>query len=127
MSSKQNPDTRPRQEVSLIAGNASHEVKDFLCNGSLAAMTNGNDGRGFATSTGQGLKVREISFIKKAEEPGRMEGRVVFEITVDEGLYWFATVTDTLCSHSHTTLEFIDMLNGMGSMHGGCTAYLVDV
>ncbi|KAF7968014.1 hypothetical protein HWV62_32181 [Athelia sp. TMB] len=76
----------PRQDSSLIAGNASQEVKDFLCHVFLEVMTNGTDGSGFALSTGRRLKVREISYVSKAEEPSRKEGRVVFEITVDQGL-----------------------------------------
>ncbi|KZP21594.1 Thioesterase/thiol ester dehydrase-isomerase [Athelia psychrophila] len=104
MSSDDQNAPAPRQDTTLITGNASQEVKDFLCHVFLEIMTSGIDGHGFALSTGRALKLREISFVPKAEEPSRMEGRVVFEIIVDR-----------------------DMANGMGSMHGGCTAYLIDV
>lgn len=85
MSSDDQNAPAPRQDTTLITGNASQEVKDFLCHVFLEIMTSGIDGHGFALSTGRALKLREISFVPKAEEPSRMEGRVVFEIIVDRG------------------------------------------
>jgi len=89
------------QDVSKIGGNASFEVKKFIHHtatdekGSLA---------GFARGVGDRFVLREISYIEKAEEPERMEGRTVIGITVGS-----------------------DMVNFLGSMHGGCTAYLIDI
>lgn len=44
-----------------------------------------------------------MSIVKKAEEPTKEEGRVVCSLVVTE-----------------------DMLNGSGTMHGGCAAFLID-
>lgn len=74
-----------RQDSARITGNASQEVKDFLCHVFLETMTSGTDGYGFALSTSRALVLREIAFVPKAEEPSRNEGRVVFEIVVDRG------------------------------------------
>lgn len=73
------------QDVSTIGGNASQDVKDFVSHVFWNIMTNRDNGYGFAYNVGRRLRLREISFIKKAEEPERMEGRVVVEIVVDKG------------------------------------------
>ncbi|KAJ7041119.1 hypothetical protein C8F04DRAFT_1031509, partial [Mycena alexandri] len=59
---------------------------------------------GFGDSIISGLVVTEASVQPKAEEPLEEEGRVVCEITVTE-----------------------DMLNGGGNIHGGCSAFLINV
>ncbi|KAJ7147375.1 HotDog domain-containing protein [Mycena filopes] len=59
---------------------------------------------GFGNSIISALVVTEASVLPKAEEPLKEEGRVVCEITVTE-----------------------DMLNGGGNIHGGCSAFLIDV
>ncbi|KAJ7778475.1 HotDog domain-containing protein [Mycena metata] len=59
---------------------------------------------GFGDSILSGLVVTEASVQPKAEEPLKEEGRIVCEITVTE-----------------------DMLNGGGNIHGGCSAFLIDV
>lgn len=82
MSSK--PET-VEQDTSKIEGNASLEVKDFVANVFWEIMTNKLNGYGFAYSVGRRLRLKEISYMKKVEEPERMEGRVVVEIVVDKG------------------------------------------
>ncbi|RDX49760.1 hypothetical protein OH76DRAFT_1403349 [Lentinus brumalis] len=57
----------------------------------------------FAQSTGQNLVLREASVFKRAEDR-KMHSKLVYEITVGE-----------------------DMLNRQHTLHGGCTAFLVDV
>ncbi|TCD64792.1 hypothetical protein EIP91_003629 [Steccherinum ochraceum] len=49
------------------------------------------------------LKVTEMSLLQKEEELGKLEAKMVFETRVDDS-----------------------MLNDTESMHGGCTAFLVD-
>ncbi|TFK46922.1 hypothetical protein OE88DRAFT_1666716 [Heliocybe sulcata] len=61
------------------------------------------NGRGFADSVGGRLSITEISVSSKSEEPSKVEGRVVAEITAQE-----------------------DMTNGAGYVHGGCLMYLID-
>ncbi|KAF8644452.1 hypothetical protein AX16_008451 [Volvariella volvacea WC 439] len=57
----------------------------------------------FGDSIVKRLMTTEVSINQKAEEPKKLEGRVVCEITVDE-----------------------DMINGAGNVHGGCLAFLID-
>ncbi len=42
---------------------------------------------GFGVAIGSRVEVTEISAVKKVGEPQKMEGRVVCEVTVDEGIY----------------------------------------
>jgi len=91
-------------DISHIAGNASDDVKRLI----------GDPGSFFANRTGEGpifgeaiqrrLRCTEISINKKAEEERKLEARYVVETEVAE-----------------------DMLNGGGNIHGGCSAFLVDI
>ncbi|PPR01588.1 hypothetical protein CVT26_013327 [Gymnopilus dilepis] len=87
---------------SHIAGNAPDDVKSFLEN----LLTSPRTGRSptFAESVERRLKVTEVSIQKKSEEERKTEARVVLELEVSE-----------------------DMLNGSGNIHGGCSAFLVDL
>ncbi|KAJ7290642.1 HotDog domain-containing protein [Mycena rebaudengoi] len=58
----------------------------------------------FGDSIIQGLVVTHASVEKKADEPLKTEGKVICELVVTE-----------------------DMLNGGGNVHGGCSAYLIDM
>lgn len=58
---------------------------------------------GFAASVGVRVALDEISIVKKTEEPTKDECRLVCSLDVTE-----------------------DMLNGAGSMHGACSAFLID-
>jgi len=95
-----------------IGGNASDDVKRFVGNMSALLHRRGQfaDGNAlprkkmFGEDIVDRMVVKEVSVIQKAEEPLKTEGRVVCEITVDE-----------------------DMLNGGGNIHGGCSAFLIDV
>jgi len=64
-----------------LAGNVSSEVKEMVST-MWANMIPGNE---FGHSVGRQLSYKEISFIEKAEEPQRMEGRVVVEVVVKDG------------------------------------------
>jgi len=84
--------------VAKIAGNASDDTKRTIQ--SLRVKY----GNSFGDSIHNRMKIVEISLNKNAEEEKRMQVRLVIELDVTE-----------------------DMLNGAGSIHGGCSAFLVDM
>ncbi|KAF8180203.1 HotDog domain-containing protein [Pholiota molesta] len=93
-------------DTTHIAGNASDDIKQLLGNPG-AFLTNrptSHHGPIFAEDIQRRLKVTEISIQRKAEEERKMEARYVVEVEVVQ-----------------------DMLNGGGNIHGGCSAFLVDV
>ncbi|THV03372.1 hypothetical protein K435DRAFT_775049 [Dendrothele bispora CBS 962.96] len=96
----------PDLDISRISGNAPDEIKQAL--GDPTSFFNiYADGRlkqSFGYTIMERLEVVEIDIVSKAEEPSRKEGRVVCQVVIDE-----------------------DMLNGGGNLHGGCSAFLVDV
>ncbi|KAF8967449.1 HotDog domain-containing protein [Flammula alnicola] len=92
-------------DISHIAGNAADEVKQTL--GDPVFLNRRPDGVRspmFGESIQRRMKVTEISINKKAEEERKLEARLVIELDVAE-----------------------DMLNGGGNIHGGCSAFLVDL
>ncbi|KAF7373388.1 Acyl-coenzyme A thioesterase 13 [Mycena sanguinolenta] len=58
----------------------------------------------FGDSIGERLLVTQASVQSKSEEPTKKEGRLVCEIVVTH-----------------------DMLNYLGNVHGGCSAFLIDI
>ncbi|KAF5388333.1 hypothetical protein D9615_000806 [Tricholomella constricta] len=92
--------------IEQISGNAPKHVKAAVANTSMfyAHHIEGVTGPIFGESITKRMVVTEVSVDKKLEEPSRLEGRVVCELTVDE-----------------------DMINGGGNIHGGCSAFLIDV
>ncbi|KAF8163831.1 HotDog domain-containing protein [Crassisporium funariophilum] len=94
-------------DISRITGNATDNTKRNLGDpGSFFQNRRPEEIRApiFGESIQRRLKVTEISVNKKPEEDKKLEGRVVMELDVEE-----------------------DMLNGGGNIHGGCSAFLVDV
>ncbi|KJA29602.1 hypothetical protein HYPSUDRAFT_31531 [Hypholoma sublateritium FD-334 SS-4] len=95
-------------DVSGVAGNVSDEVKEFLGNHNNFFASFLKPGQrplnSFANAIQHRVKVTELSVTEKAEEPNKFEGRAVLEIEVTE-----------------------DMVNAVGNIHGGCSAYLIDV
>lgn len=65
-----------------VGGNASEDVKRHVVSVLSFFM---HDGKGFADAIGGRLNVTEVSIQKKAEEPKRLEGKVVCEIVVEQG------------------------------------------
>ncbi|KAG1892047.1 hypothetical protein F4604DRAFT_1697036 [Suillus subluteus] len=113
-------------DPSQVEGNASSEVKHTLL-GALQSMrpshisqSTGKPSRGFEAEFASRLQLTEVSILSKAEEPEKFEGRVVFQVTVDEG---------TLCVLIFGVLidNFSEMLNGAKNMHGGCSAMMIDI
>ncbi|KAF9562480.1 hypothetical protein CPC08DRAFT_706687 [Agrocybe pediades] len=95
-------------DVSQVAGNASDEIKMILGNPKAFYASFRKPGERelnvFGKSIQERMVVTELSVLHKAEEPAKLEGRAVLEIDVTE-----------------------DMLNGGGNIHGGCSAYLIDM
>ncbi|KAF8076883.1 HotDog domain-containing protein [Lyophyllum atratum] len=95
-------------DVSKIAGNASDDVKSAVADTSFyyayAHTLDGVTGPIFGESIMKRVVVTEVSVEKKAEESKKLEGRVVCELTVED-----------------------DMVNGGGNIHGGCSAFLIDM
>ncbi|KAG6334335.1 hypothetical protein ID866_4759 [Astraeus odoratus] len=98
-------DNRESVDVSLIGGNASTELKktffDVLCG--RAKTVNAAGIRGFEYEIASRVVWKEMSVVNKADEPEKLEGRTVFEITVED-----------------------DMVNPLGALHGGCSGLLID-
>jgi len=94
-------------DISQITGNASDDIKRTICNPGYFFPGHRVENFGspiFGDSIQKRMKVVEISLNKKVEEERKLEARVVVEVDVTE-----------------------DMLNGGGNIHGGCSAFLVDV
>ncbi|KAJ7621291.1 HotDog domain-containing protein [Roridomyces roridus] len=88
--------------MSAISGNASDEVKTVLSD--IPKFFGARVPNRFGDSIVQRMKVTHASLEPKADEPRKKEGKVVCEVEVRE-----------------------DMLNGGGNVHGGCSAFLVDL
>jgi acyl-coenzyme A thioesterase 13 len=69
------------------------------------------------------MKVVKILLNKKAEEEKKLEARLVVELDVMEGQYIYSIQMP----NSLLFIVFVlNMLNGAGNIHGGCSAFLVD-
>jgi acyl-coenzyme A thioesterase 13 len=75
-------------DISHISGNASDKTKQALASVHRIftnRTSNANAGPVFGESIQKRLKVTEVSVNQKAEEPQRLEGKVVLEATIEEG------------------------------------------
>lgn len=108
-------------DISTISGNAPPAVKKAVANPRARVTTSDHAGRRFADSVGGRLRVTEVSINQKAEEPEKLEGRVVCDLTVEEGSSIARSASYPLIN------DDVDMLNGGGTVHGGCSAYLIDM
>jgi len=87
--------------VEQVGGNASFNVKALVVHlNDLYSLK----GRGFGNSISSKLVFTEVSIVPKVDEPKKLEARVVCELDVTD-----------------------EMLNGAGKLHGGCSAFLVDI
>ncbi|KAI9574333.1 hypothetical protein HD554DRAFT_2165823 [Boletus coccyginus] len=80
-------DTREWIDASTIRGNAPQALKQSLVDvlSAAAKLNKARGTRGFEPEIASRIVWTEISVLPKAEEPERPEGRVVAEITVEEG------------------------------------------
>jgi hypothetical protein len=53
----------------------------------------------FAAAVGQRTQITEVSVLRKAEEPEKLEGRVVCEVVVERGM-WYDMPISFLPEHS---------------------------
>ncbi|KAH9942588.1 hypothetical protein B0H21DRAFT_824142 [Amylocystis lapponica] len=83
-----------------VQGNVSPEVKQKL----VQVMTHFTKGHEFGYPVFKRTKVKEMSLFER-EEDSKLQARMVFEITEQP----------------------TDMVNGGNTLHGGCSAYLIDV
>ena len=67
-------------DISKIAGNASDDIKKIVRSLENVLIT-----RTFSQSVLSRTVVMEVSILAKADEPERLEGRVVCELAVEEG------------------------------------------
>ncbi|OAX43379.1 hypothetical protein K503DRAFT_169133 [Rhizopogon vinicolor AM-OR11-026] len=96
-------------DISQVEGNTSPEIKramlarvQYLATGHVTQSTGEQFGT-FESKIASRLRLIEVSILPKAEEPEKLEGRVVFEVIVDE-----------------------EMANYIGPLHGGVAAILID-
>jgi len=85
-----------------IKGNVDIDVKKHVA-GVLSLFMDRGD-RGFADTIGARIRVKEISINQHPNSAKRKQGVVICELEVEQ-----------------------DMINGAGNMHGGCSAYLIDI
>ncbi|KAG1735027.1 HotDog domain-containing protein [Suillus lakei] len=95
-------------DTSRVKGNTSPEVKhallSYLVQPTHVSRSTGQPFRGFRAEFVSRMQLAEASILSKAEEPEKLEGRTVFEVIVDEGMF-----------------------NEIGTMHGGCLAMIIDI
>ncbi|KAF8839812.1 hypothetical protein BDN67DRAFT_708254 [Paxillus ammoniavirescens] len=97
-------DTKEWIDAAAIGGNASKQLKQSLLD-IVTAMAKGIKARGFRgfePDIVSRLEWTEVSVLKNPEEPTKLEGRVVLEITVED-----------------------DMLNEHDTLHGAFSALLI--
>ncbi|KAJ8087159.1 hypothetical protein PM082_005987 [Marasmius tenuissimus] len=93
-----------RPSIAQVSGNASDHTKAYIA-GILSYFSSTSERRrSFADYILPRMTINEISILSNLEEPTRKEARVVCTLMVES-----------------------DMINGMGNLHGGCSAYLVDI
>ncbi len=81
----------------------------------------------FARSTGQRLALTEASVFRRAED-AKLQSRLVYETTVAQGtLTHPAPSVPRTGSCAEVRVPVADMTNRQHTLHGGCTAFLVDV
>ncbi|KIJ41072.1 hypothetical protein M422DRAFT_172807 [Sphaerobolus stellatus SS14] len=95
-------DRRASNAAETIKGNVSDDVKAFVAGVLTLFMDRGE--QGFGDNIGLRMKIVEVSVNPMPGAPKRKEGLVICELEVEQ-----------------------DMVNGGGNMHGGCSAYLIDI
>ncbi|KAF9261911.1 hypothetical protein L218DRAFT_466071 [Marasmius fiardii PR-910] len=91
-------------DLSRVLGNAPDKIKRIMLTNFPGANGPHIERKGYSREVAKRMVVTEISILNHPEEPSKKIGRVVFESEVKE-----------------------DMINRSRTMHGGCTAFLVDV
>lgn len=111
------------QDPTTISGNASYDIKKFLADRqtSFNTLIERDLKTTFAESVVKKIVISDISVVQNAIEPSRQEARAVCSIEVAEGMFC------ALSNSSMPTCFHSDMINGIGSLHGGCSSLLIDL
>ncbi|KAF9261912.1 hypothetical protein L218DRAFT_960866 [Marasmius fiardii PR-910] len=94
-------------DISHVFGNAPDEIKRIIAYPTISMLPidgQYENGTGYSDEVAKRIVVTEVSILSHPEEPSKSIGRVVCELKVHE-----------------------DMINRSRTVHGGCSAYLVDV
>ena len=102
-----------------IAGNASDKAKKGVT--VMQGICMRRNGKGFGDAIGGRLDIVSADVLRKADEPEKLEGKVVCEIGVEEGKQLPLHII-----RSRADLHQ-DMLNGVEIVHGACLAYFIDM
>ena len=99
-----------------IEGNASRELKEVPLKWYNIFRTLGKGG--FGCEAGKRIVVKEVSIQPTVDDPSKMEARLVCEIEVTAGALQRRLKVGMLIR--------ADMCDGMGMLHQGCMAFLMD-
>ncbi|KAG7090631.1 hypothetical protein E1B28_009733 [Marasmius oreades] len=94
-------------DISHVSGNAPDIIKRVAAYPSVSMFAIDGDhekGTGYSDEIVKRMVVTEVSIVSHPEEPSKKVGRVVCEMEVHD-----------------------DMVNRTRTIHGGCSAYLVDI
>ena len=108
-----------RASFKAMQGNISQESRDAIANFFATAIAEGD----FASSIARRLKATEAVIHDKTEEPGKKELKLTLEMDVEQG----KLQANLNFAHVFTRSAAADMLNGMDTLHGGCSTFLIDV
>ena len=103
--------------VSLIGGNVSTELKRSFFNGLHGQLAS----KGFEFEIARRTVWKEMSLLQMTEEPEKLEGRTVFEVTVEDGVCSAMVLVPLPLTPNRQ-----DMVNPAGALHGGCSALLIN-
>ena len=99
-----------------IEGNASRELKEVPLKWYNIFRTMGKGG--FGCEAGKLIVVKDVSIQPTVDDPSKMEARLVCEIEVTAGALQRRQKVGMLIR--------ADMCDGMGMLHQGCMAFLMD-
>ncbi len=97
-------------------GSASQEAKEYV-----ADWYGSGSPRQYIYPILSRMEATDIDVLDIPEVPAKKQGRIIFEIDVEEGMY-----LELLARPSLTPFD-LDMCNPGNTMHGGCLAALIDM
>lgn len=122
------------KEVSQVKGNVSPVDMKWRCLAIFRYFV--GTGSTYGADIGRRLKMVELNVwdhrVEKAEgsecEMGKKEveakyAETIFEINVEKGVFSCSPKLNV----DHVTYYLSDMVNVIGTLHGACTAYIVDL
>ncbi|KAF8887423.1 hypothetical protein CPB85DRAFT_1335358 [Mucidula mucida] len=96
----------PPIDISKVTGNAPDKVKNVLSDLRFFGYDLDDNGhhKRFGNNVFAGMWLAEVSSTTSDEEPSKNEVKAAFGVVVDES-----------------------MLNGLTTLHGGCSAFMIDL